>query len=103
MEKRGIRVESYIDKDTYDVCTRVVGLSERLIVTADNFNHLLQDAFQERGYLATKLDEPDLKKQSHMIVTLTLVKRHAKGLLTQSQLNFVELACSEPSQDHYYE
>jgi len=45
MEKRGIRVESYIDKDTYDVCTRVVGLSERLIVTANDFDHLLQDAF----------------------------------------------------------
>lgn len=61
MERRGIRVESYIDKESYEVSTRVVGLSERLIVTNENFNHLLQDAFQERSNLAAKIDDGDIR------------------------------------------
>lgn len=82
MEKRGIQVESFIDKNNYEFCTRVVGLSERLIATSENFNHLLQDAFQERSNLASRLDDLDIRKRSHLIIGLNLVKRDTKGLVT---------------------
>jgi hypothetical protein len=43
LSQRGIRVDSFIDKETYDVLTKVTGLCERLIVNMASFSHLMEE------------------------------------------------------------
>ena len=43
LSQRGIRVDSFIDKETYDVLTKVTGLCERLIVNMASFTHLMEE------------------------------------------------------------
>ena len=97
LQQKSIRVDSYIDKDTFDVQTRVAGLSERLLTSMDNFNHTIEEALSNRVALSVKLEDPDMRKRSHIIVNLSLYRRDAECNVTQSQINFVELAGSEQS------
>ena len=44
LQQKTIRVDSYIEKHTFDVQTRVAGLSERLVTSIENFNHTMEEA-----------------------------------------------------------
>ena len=98
-QPQNIRVDSQVDKETYQVITKVVGLQERLIISKANFAQLTAEAFKERKSLSQKLGDSDLRMRGHFIVRLTLFKRHETGVKQHAQLNFVELAGSEQTQD----
>lgn len=41
------KIETYIDQDTYEVQTRLTGLTERFISSKEYFNSLLSEAYHE--------------------------------------------------------
>lgn len=65
----------------------------------EDFYSVLQEAFKNRRIESGKnsmMQESDLRKKSHFVIGLTLMKRNnAKQLVELSKLNFVELCGSE--------
>jgi hypothetical protein len=56
-----VKIETYIDQDTYEVHTRPTGLTERFVTSKENFNSLLSEAYHEIFNLQRQLQEKDLK------------------------------------------
>ena len=63
-----VKVEHYIDKESQQVVSKMVGLSERIIVTLENYYQAMQDALKERKKHASQFADHELRKRSHMIV-----------------------------------
>lgn len=84
--------------------SRFVNLSEKLIMTLEQFYSAMQEAFKERKTISVKLQDHDIRKRSHLVVSLSLVTQHQNWSSQTpctvneiSRLNFVELSGSEQS------
>ena len=67
-----------------------------MVFTLEDFYSVLQEGFKNRRIEGITLQEQELRKKSHFVINLTLVKRtQAKKMVEISSLNFVELSGSE--------
>jgi hypothetical protein len=65
----------------------------------------LQEAFKNRRIESVSMQEQELRKKSHFVVGLTLMKRGSSKKMTEiSNINFVELSGSEQAvaEEKYY-
>ena len=73
-------------------------MTEKLVLNLEQYYVLIQDAFKERKTISVKLTDHEIRKRSHLIVSLGLVTQGADGNLRElSRLNFTELCGSEQS------
>ena len=64
------------------VHSRFVGAKDRVILTIEQYYSMMQDSYKARKYLSTKLADHDIRKRSHFVVQLSLVKQ-SQGVLTE--------------------
>ena len=73
-------------------------MSEKVVLTLEHYYAIVQDAFKQRRALSIKLTDHDIRKRSHLVLGLTLVKQSPSGAMREiSKLNFTELCGSEQS------
>ena len=73
-------------------------MSEKVVLTLEHYYAIVQDAFKQRRALSIKLTDHDIRKRSHLVLGLTLVKQSQSGAMREiSKLNFTELCGSEQS------
>jgi len=77
-------------------------LSEKLILSLEHYYNTMQEAFNQRKSISVKLQDHDIRKRSHLVVSLSLVSQQdGFGLANEcsvteiSRMNFVELCGSE--------
>lgn len=69
-------IEHYLEADTNQVVSRLTNMTERLVLCTEDFYIALADAFRYRKELGTiKYQDKDLRKKSHFIISLSLVKQ----------------------------
>ncbi|CDW75105.1 low quality protein: centromere-associated protein e [Stylonychia lemnae] len=105
LSAQNARVSSYIDNETKEVVSKLANVTEKAIFNLEDFYSVLQEAFKNRRLESVSMQESDLRKKSHFIIGLTLMKRNPqKKLIELAQLNFVELSGSEQAvaEDSYY-
>lgn len=93
-----VRNEHYIDPSTQQVVSKFVNMTERLILNLESYYAMVQDAFKERKVISMKLSDHDIRKRSHLVISLALVTQTPESQLREvSRLNFAELCGSEQS------
>ena len=74
----------------------MANITEKVVFTLEDFYSVLQEAFKNRRIESVSLQEQELRKKSHFVIGLTLMKRGSNRRMTEiSHLNFVELSGSE--------
>lgn len=68
-----VRLEQYIDRQSQQVVSRFVNISEKLILNLEQYYSAMQQAFKERKSISVKLQDHEIRKRSHLIVSLSLV------------------------------
>lgn len=68
-----VKRESYIDQHSQQVVSKFVNMTERLVLSLEQYYALVQDAFKERKTISMKLTDHDIRKRSHLIISLNLV------------------------------
>ena len=94
-----VKREHYIDPQTQQVVSRFINMSERLVLNLEQYYSMIQDAFKERKTISMKLTDHDIRKRSHLVISLGLTSQsRSDGSLREiSRLNFTELCGSEQS------
>mmetsp|Transcript_28628 Transcript_28628/g.35464 ORF Transcript_28628/g.35464 Transcript_28628/m.35464 type:complete len:120 (+) Transcript_28628:1317-1676(+) len=97
--KKTVKVEHYIDQASQQVVTKFTNMTEKLVLNLEQYYALIQDAFKERKTVSMKLTDHEIRKRSHLIVSLGLVSSLPEGgpMREVSRLNFSELCGSEQS------
>lgn len=74
-------------------------MTERVVLNLEQYYGYIQDAFKERKTISMKLTDHDIRKRSHLVISLGLVSQSAdnSGMREISRLNFTELCGSEQS------
>jgi hypothetical protein len=91
-----VQVDHYIDKNSEEVVSKLKNINEKVVFTLEDFYSALQEGFKIRRVESVSMQEQDLRKKSHFVISLTLMKRlNNKKLVEISHLNFVELSGSE--------
>ncbi|CDW80672.1 kinesin motor domain containing protein [Stylonychia lemnae] len=89
-------VDHVIDPKTQEVVSRLKNITEKIILNLEDFYSLLQEAFKNRRIESVSTQQSDLRKKSHLVINLTLMKRTSMNKIQEiSTLNFVELSGSE--------
>ena len=71
-------------------------ISEKVVLNQEDFYTILQQAFHSRRLESVNSTQMhDLRKKSHMVISLTLMHRSNGRLTESSSLTFVELSGSE--------
>lgn len=68
-----VKRESYIDPASQQVVTKFVNMTERLVFNLENYYTMVQDAFKERKVISVKLTDHEVRKRSHLVISLALV------------------------------
>lgn len=85
--------------------SRLKNITEKVVFTLEDFYSVLQDGFKNRRVESLNMQEQHLRKKSHLIINLSLMKRTpSKRIHEISSLNFVELSGSEQavSEETFY-
>lgn len=91
-----VKVDHYIDKANKEVVSKLKNITEKVVFTLEDFYSVLQEAFKNRRIESVNMQEQDLRKKSHFVISLTLMKRtNTRRLQEMSHMNFVELSGSE--------
>lgn len=91
-----MQIDHYIDKESEEVVSKLTNITEKVVFTLEDFYSVLQEAFKNRRIESVSMQEQELRKKSHFIIGLTLMKRSQNKKLSEvSRLNFVELSGSE--------
>lgn len=53
--------------------TKFVNMTEKLVLNLEQYYVLIQDAFKERKTISVKLTDHEIRKRSHLVVSLGLV------------------------------
>lgn len=71
-EPRQPVIQHYLDQNTNTICSSLVNISERLILSSEDFYIAISDAYRTRKELGIKLNDRDIRRKSHFILTLSL-------------------------------
>ena len=79
--------------------TKFSNMTEKLVLSLEQYYALIQDAFKERKTVSMKMTDHEIRKRSHLIISLGIVSQAAEGgpMREVSRLNFAELCGSEQS------
>lgn len=97
-EPRQPVIQHYLDQATNTINSSLVNISERLILSSEDFYIAISDAYRTRKELGIKLNDRDIRRKSHFIITLSLCQKtqgRTHKVQEVSQLNVVELSGSE--------
>lgn len=73
-------------------------MTERLVLNLESYYSMVQDAFKERKVISVKLTDHEIRKRSHLVISLALITQTPEGSVREvSRLNFAELCGSEQS------
>ena len=91
-----ITVDHFMDKQSQEVVCKLKNLTEKIVLNIEEFYSVLQEAFKNRRIESVSTHQSDLRKKSHFVISLTLLKRTTQKKFQEiSQMNFVELSGSE--------
>ena len=85
--------------------SKLKNITEKVVMSIEDFYSVLQEAFKNRRVESVNVQEQDLRKKSHFVISLSLMKRSTHSKVQEiSSLNFVELAGSEQAvaDEQYY-
>ena len=80
--------------------SKFVNMTERVVINLEQYYSLIHDAFKERKTISVKLTDHEIRKRSHLVISLSLVSAQhgSEHILREiSRLNFTELCGSEQS------
>lgn len=93
-----VKKESYIDPYSQQVVSKFTNMTQRVVLSLEQYYSLVQDAFKERKMISMKLTDHEIRKRSHLVISLNLVAQQPDGGFRDiSRLNFAELCGSEQS------
>jgi len=97
--KKNVKLEHYIDQATSQVVTKFSNMTEKLVLSLEQYYAVIQDAFRERKTVSMRLTDHEIRKRSHLVISLGLVTQSKEGgpMREISRLNFAELCGSEQS------
>jgi len=91
-----VQVEHYIDRDSEEVVSKLKNITEKIVFSLEDFYAVMQEAFKTRRMESAAMQDNDLRKKSHLIVGLTLMRKTpARRMQEISHFTFAELAGSE--------
>ena len=64
-----------MDKQSQEVVCKLKNLTEKIVLNIEEFYSVLQEAFKNRRIESVSTHQSDLRKKSHFIISLTLLKR----------------------------
>ena len=91
-----VYIDHFIDNKSQEVVAKLRNITEKVVLNLEDFYSVLQEAFKNRRIESVSTQQSDLRKKSHLVINLTLMKRtEMKKLIEISTMNFVELSGSE--------
>ena len=98
-QKKNVKLEHYIDPQSQQVVSKFTNMTEKLVLSLEQYYALIQDAFKERKLVSMRLTDHDIRKRSHLVISVGLVTQSGDGgqIREISRLNFTELCGSEQS------
>ena len=72
-----VKREHYIDPSSQQVVSKFVNMTEKIVLNLEQYYSLVQDAFKERKSISMKLSDHDIRKRSHLVISLALLTQGA--------------------------